>query len=287
MNDALYQPFPLPGRARGQIWRYAPAFRRPRHFHDEPELNFVVAGTGKFGVGEFVVAVEGGDLIAWLPGQDHELIDASPDFDLFVVGLTPELSSRILGPRDGSTPPGPMQLRLSSDVVQRFTTTCAVHWENEDPTAAEARIGDLWRDAQALRASSRGLHSLSRRALGSLQERPDRRRYELSELIHGSRSELSRRFRADVGLTLTAYRTRLRILRFVKEVDHGDGNLLEAALASGFGSYSQCHRAFRDALGCSPRVFFGSDARDRMFESYAKPLAAPDADAIDGSLGSG
>jgi AraC-like DNA-binding protein len=211
-------------------------------------------------------------MVAWVPGQDHELIETSPDFDLFVVGLTPELSVRVLGLRDGPSPPGPTRVELAPDALRRFAATFAVRWENEDTTTAESHIGDFWRDAQALRASTRGMHPLSRRTLGLLHEGPDRHRYELSALVRGCTSELSRRFRADVGLTLTAYRTRLRILRFVEEVDRGQLNLMQAALVSGFGSYSQCHRAFREALGCSPREFFGTRTRERISEAFAPPL---------------
>src|SRR5205085_4334559 len=123
--------------------------------------------------------VELGDMVAWVPGQDHELIEASHDFDLFVVGLTPELSVRVLGLREGPNPPGPTRMRLPPDVLSRFIATCGVRWENEDATSAESRIGDLWRNAQALRASGRGMHPVSRRALGLLQEGPGQHRYEL------------------------------------------------------------------------------------------------------------
>ena len=96
-SDALYQPFPLPTRARGHVWRHKPATRRPRHFHAEPELNLVTAGTARFGMGDLAIDVGPGDLLWWPPGQDHVLLDASVDFDLFVVGVTPELSDRVLG----------------------------------------------------------------------------------------------------------------------------------------------------------------------------------------------
>jgi hypothetical protein len=86
----------LPGR-RGQVWRYQPEYRRPRHFHHEPELNFVVAGAATFGTGRGAIRAASGDLVCWPPGLDHELLSASPDLDLFVVALTPELCERALG----------------------------------------------------------------------------------------------------------------------------------------------------------------------------------------------
>jgi AraC-like DNA-binding protein len=38
-------------------------------------------------------------------------------------------------------------------------------------------------------------------------------------------------------------------------VDSGGENLLEAALASGFGSYAQFHRVFRTWRGTTPREY--------------------------------
>ena len=68
---------------------------------------------------------------------------------------------------------------------------------------------------------------------------------------------------------MVTYRTRLRLLRFVALVDSGRHNLLAAALAAGFGSYSQCHRAFRRTFGCMPRAFFGGGLRRDMEDVFA------------------
>jgi hypothetical protein len=43
----------MAGAARGPIWRYAPRYRGARHFHGEPELNLVLAGSGIFGADAF------------------------------------------------------------------------------------------------------------------------------------------------------------------------------------------------------------------------------------------
>jgi len=72
---------------------------------------------------------------------------------------------------------------------------------------------------------------------------------------------VSRHFHKDIGLTLTEYRTRLRLLRFIQAACAGQANLLQAALEAGFGSYSQCHRAFQGTLGCSPRRYFRPEVR--------------------------
>jgi quercetin dioxygenase-like cupin family protein len=91
MVALVHQPFPMPGRRRAQSWRYQPAFRRPRHFHEEAELNLVVKGRGVFTLGPREVSVQAGALLWFPPGLDHYLLSASEDFDLFVVGFHVEL----------------------------------------------------------------------------------------------------------------------------------------------------------------------------------------------------
>jgi len=257
----LYQPFPMESAARGQVWRHAPRYWRPRHFHLEPELNLVVAGSGRFGVGDTVFAVGAGDLLWWTPGQDHELVSYSDDFDLFVIGTTPELSDRVLG-GSGSPLGGPTRLRLMTRDLERFRAACAA--APQARAGAEQHVGDLWRAAHALRMSAPDKHTLTRRALLLLTEDHELQRSEVALRMGSHPSEVSRRFHHDVHLTLTTYRTRLRLLRFIETVDRGAENLLYAALEAGFGSYSQCHRAFRWTLGCTPRSFFASSVRQEM-----------------------
>jgi AraC-like DNA-binding protein len=269
VRDALYQPFPIPTAARAHIWRYAPQNRRPRHFHSEPELNLVAAGTGAFGMGKAVLPVVAGDLLWWQPGQDHELLDASPDFDLFVIGLTPHLSERILGEGSAAAYAGPVQLRVSSEALSKFAASCAAPLNSEEPAVIERHVGELWRQAHLLRTRASSMHTLTRRALTSLIRQPNLERADVASLARGYPTEISRHFHKDMGVTLTAYRTRLRLLKFVEAVDGGTDNLLAAALHAGFGSYSQCHRVFHQVLGCTPRDFFGTDRRHQMGNAFS------------------
>jgi AraC-like DNA-binding protein len=268
MPEALYQPFPMAGRARAQIWRYAPAFHRPRHVHAEPELNLIARGTGTFGVGEASLSVSAGDLLWWLPGQDHELVWASADFDLFVVGLTPELSCRVLGGAVGSAYGGPARVHLRPDAIERFCIRCAAPVAWDDTAAVERHVGDLWSDAHAVRRSLPDRHTLTRRALMAFLHRADLGRSDVADRAHTDPTEVSRHFRRDVGLTLTTYRTRLRLLKFIGGAEDGARTLLSAALGAGFGSYSQCHRAFQRTFGCTPRAFFRRGVRHDMRDAF-------------------
>ncbi len=174
MAAAVYQPFPMAGAARGQIWRYSPAYRRPRHFHAEPELNLVSAGSATFGVGEGSITARAGDLLWWLPGQDHELLDATEDFDLFVIGLAPELSARVLGSGAPAAHCAPLQSRLSREAATRISDRCAGLQTLADVSTVETRVGDLWQEAHAARLPGPGMHALTRRMVLSLFGRPRR-----------------------------------------------------------------------------------------------------------------
>jgi len=267
--DALYQPFPMPGPAQAHIWRYTPENRRPRHFHLEPELNLIATGSATFGIGEVEVSVAAGDLLSWPPGQDHLLIDASPDFDLFVIGLTPALSERVLGAGSASAHVGPTRIRLTPEALAKLRLLCAAPLELQDRSVVERHIGDLWQDAHALRTAAADRHAFTNRALTSLIERPDLRRTEVAIAARGYPTEVSRHFHKDMGLTLTAYRTRLRLLRFIRLVDDGTDNFLAAAFEAGFGSYSQCHRAFQQTFGWGPRDFFRTGVRGQMEDAFS------------------
>ncbi|HEY3816405.1 MAG TPA: helix-turn-helix transcriptional regulator [Polyangiaceae bacterium] len=268
MVSVAYQPFPMVGRARGQVWRYAPQYRRPRHFHAELEVNLVTAGTGTVGVGELIFGVLPGDLLSWPPGVDHELLEASADFELYVMGATPEFSARVLGSAEGRAYGGPVQLRLNAAQVAELRQRCAVPpGEGGGTVAAETAIGDLWHDLQASRAADGAANSITRRVVCSLKAKPDLGRDRLARLVRTHPSELSRHFHRGVGLTLAAYRTRVRLARFIETVDRG-GDLLSSALSAGFGSYSQCHRSFWSVLGCAPSRFFDRQTRREMEEAF-------------------
>jgi len=253
----------MPGAAAAHIWRYAPENRRPRHFHLEPELNLVAAGSGKFGVGQVEISVAAGDLLSWPPGQDHVLLEASADFDLFVIGLTPALSARVLGDHRARPHAGPTRIRIAAATLARLRPLCAVPLELQDRSVVERHVGDLWRDAHTLRTATHDRHAFTSRALVSLIERPDLGRTAVATAVRGYPTEVSRHFHRDMGLTLTAYCTRLRLLRFIQIVDGGTENFLAAAFEAGFGSYSQCHRVFQQRSPAARATSLGPTSATR------------------------
>lgn len=274
--NPLYQPFPMGDAARARVWSYSPRYRRPRHFHLEPELNLVAAGRGAFRAGDAELAVSAGHLLYWAPGQDHELVAASPDLQLFVIGVTLELSERVIG-RERAMLAGATGLRVDPIALARLRELCTCSQESS-PEGIETHVGALWREAHALQAAALEERAATQRALRSILVEPDVTRADLAQRVRSHPSELSRRFHADMRLTLTAYRARVRLLRFIQAVDDGAESLLAAALEAGFGSYSQLHRVFRRTLGTTPRAFF-SGARQPMGEAFLREPLAPTAPA--------
>jgi AraC-like DNA-binding protein len=116
-------------------------------------------------------------------------------------------------------------------------------------------------------AISRAGHPLVVGSLRLLAKDPSLAGRELASKLDISVSRLARVFKQEMGMSLVDYRNHLRLERFQTLVDAGGENLLEAALAAGFGSYAQFHRVFRAARGATPREYL----RTRAPQPYQRP----------------
>lgn len=253
------------------VWKYTPVYwgRRPRHFHAEPEMNLIARGTAVFGIGRATVHASAGDLLSFPSGQDHVILEASPDLYLYAFGLDASYSAQVLAAEQESAAL-PCHLRLTPSDFEALSARAAsiVDREGVDQPGAE-----LWDHAHWLRrkyASGEGhaMHVLTRRALSAVTEAPNLGLALLAKQLRADPSEVSRYFHRDVGIKLVQYRARLRLLRFIALVDGGQDNLLVSAERSGFGSYSQCHRTFQAELGCGPREFLANGQRQLMQAAY-------------------
>lgn len=105
--------------------------------------------------------------------------------------------------------------------------------------------------------------STIQRIISALDHNPLTSGERLARDLGISPGHLARSFKAEMGLSLVEYRNRLRIERFLRHIDHSGGNLLDAALQAGFGSYAQFHRVFRRFIGATPREYLtGHRERD-------------------------
>ena len=238
----------LAGR-RAQAWRHQPAFRRPRHFHDEPEFNLVTQGSCTLGIGDRRLSLAPGQLVVLQPGQDHELLEASSDLGLFVFALRPEFSERALGQR---TLPGLEVNELEPAELTALEDELGGLGPLRDEAVVDTRIANLF--ASVIEHAPKA-HVTSRRVLETLRSKQPVSELALARRLGTTSSGISREFRRALGVPLVEYRARLRLMRFVELVDRGE-SLSRAALDADFGSYAQCHRVFRRALRCSPQEYF-------------------------------
>jgi AraC-like DNA-binding protein len=103
--------------------------------------------------------------------------------------------------------------------------------------------------------SGRRIASSVRRALKLMDKDLSKGTEELADRLETSPRQLVRLFRQDMGESLVAFRNRRRIERFFALTDGTSENLLQSALAAGFGSYAQFHRVFRAMLGATPSEY--------------------------------
>ena len=246
----LWQPFPIPAGRRAQAWRHEPAFRRPAHFHEEPEINLVARGTATFVGGERRVPMSVGSLVWYPPGVDHYLECASEDLELYVVGFQPELLAAFTR-EHGSTLSFARPLhRVDEHTLRACAETFRAAQASENDGAIEQQLLRVLKGLAELRPPP----SLGHRAVALLAETPTLRRDDLVRRLASNRGDVSRRFRSDQGMSLTAYKNRLQTLKLITLLETGHDNLMQAAHEAGFGSYSRCHQVIRALLGRAPRA---------------------------------
>jgi AraC-like DNA-binding protein len=264
----MHQRFLPPGNEHAFVWKYSESVggRRPRHFHAEPELNLVVRGSATFGIGHKIVTVLPGELVAFPSAQDHVLLDSTPDLYLYAIGLDSGYSAQVLP----NEPSQPFHVRLAESELRPVLERAAdiVERTHVGQLAAELWQRVHWLARRANPRSTHATHVLTRRTLQLLGAGPELALTHVAQSLRAHPTEVSRRFHGDMGITLVRYRTRLKLLNFIQLVDFRQGELMAAATIAGFGSYSQCHRAFHAELGCSPREFFLAGLRKDMQSAY-------------------
>lgn len=107
--------------------------------------------------------------------------------------------------------------------------------------------------------------SLPGKTVEMLRREPTLTGREIAERLGVSDGHLARVFKNATQVSLVEFRNRVRLERFFAIVDQGGKNLHEACLRSGFGSYAQFHRVFRDLLGATPSEYL-TGRRRREFD---------------------
>ncbi|HEX5324568.1 MAG TPA: helix-turn-helix domain-containing protein [Capsulimonadaceae bacterium] len=239
------------------------------HRHNELEMNLALGGTATYLLNDRKYDLRRNTILWLFPGQDHIFMDRSPDFEMWLVIFKPEMvervstspATRVLCERD---PEGFFSRQLGDDQADEL---CA-HFEKISAFAGDhalfnASLGyslllawRMYQEADYIAGGS--LHASVEAALRLMRNEHDTLSIpQIARQVGLSQPHLSRLFRAQTGLSLIEFRNRVRVERFRRL--YGKGNrisMLRAALDSGFGSYPQFHRIFREVVGVSPQEHY-------------------------------
>jgi len=281
--------------------RHPPSLRS--HHHAELELNLVARGEITYVVRGQRLKFPARTLLWLFPSQEHQLVDRTSDSQYYVAVFKPSLIASAchdpaydgLKSRTGSGRPvlqsllAPdafdflknlmarvMEGSLDPDLLNReggFGAESDFRYQHMDPDGLNAGLRHLmllaWRMHQSGQARHGGiaLHPSILKALETLGD--DSWEGDLGDLARTcgvSESHFSRLFARQMGIPLNRYRNSLRLARFWEQLQlPAKPTLLEAALASGFGSYAQFYKVFFAAYGEGPRTCL----RGELFPSPA------------------
>jgi AraC-like DNA-binding protein len=237
-----------------------------RHSHDELELHLVVRGRALFVLEDRRLQAAANTLVWIPPRRAHLLLDESPDFRRWLLLVRPRAVRRVLPVEASAGLLGATRTEwlgvLSSESARaldgmytevRAQLGSALPLVNAAVAYALARSYVLFQSAAAGPGSST-FHVAVASVLQALRETiPPPSLSELAAHVAMSESHLSKLFSSQVGVSVTEFRNRLRIERFLQLSGDGERrNLMDAALEAGFGSYPQFHRVFRRTMGYPP-----------------------------------
>lgn len=264
----MLEKFNLPHGAHGAVWFYRTSQTPiwPMHRHSELELNLVTAGRASYILGDRRYELRANDLLWLFPAQEHQLLDRSLDYEMWIVVFTPAAlraavrnsPAAVLAARN---PEG----RFCRSLVRRDALSLAQLCSDLFQTEGRLDILNAGLRYLVLRGWDRfsanadipeysTLHPAVESALQMLRRGESDESLGLLSASAGlSSARLSRRFKQEVGLGIAEYRNRLRLERFIE--CYGSGNrltALAAAYEAGFHSYAQFHRVFSRLMGYSP-----------------------------------
>jgi AraC-like DNA-binding protein len=238
---------------------------RAEHSRVELELNLALRGRADYLVGDQRVALEARQMLWLLPHQKRLVIDASQNFSAWVLVFRPRLVRRVCTTepsrplRDGASSLALLRRLAQAEVDELSSLYASIPLGEGRDTFNAGLAYALTRSwSSYLRASagaaSSDIHPAVQRAAWLLRDASEvTDSTELAARVGLSRERLSRLFKAQMGVPLVEFRNRQRLEHFLRSLDAaGAGNLLEGALAAGFGSYAQFHRIFKQHVGCSP-----------------------------------
>jgi AraC-like DNA-binding protein len=257
----------IPETCGGTIWPHrGNGYYHPRHRHEGLEFNLVVAGHGHYEVDGKRYALGVGSLLWLFPEQNHHAEERTPDFEMWIVVLLPELIERACSKSAHATLCARMPMGEQCRVIEwkdtrRLDQELARIRQSNSTDLRKAGLAysllDAWEAFGGAGASAADsiVAPEVQAAMRLLDQDPAMSRESLSQHVGLSPAALSRQFGEQLGINLVNYRQKLRLEHFVELACDGRFTLLDACFRAGFGSYAQCHRVFLETIGCSPRDY--------------------------------
>jgi AraC-like DNA-binding protein len=268
----------LPRGLDGWVWRYRSANYDLRvHHHDELELNLVTSGQARYLVGDRRYDLRRNTQIWLFPGQGHVLLDQSNDYEMWIAVFRPAMLRRACTSEQArvlrkSDPEGHFSRQLPERAARRleglFADLAAARSErdrfNLGISYALLTAWSAHLSAEQL-TDVQDLHPAIERAAAIIRDEVEDEPLALPQIARRaglSPSRLSRLFKSQTGVSLVQYRQRICLQRFLRLYGDGtDQNIMQLALQSGFGSYPQFHRVFKQTMGCSPGEYHRHESR--------------------------
>lgn len=249
-------------------------YLRQWHAHETLEINLVLRGSGHVLLENRRYPLLPGHLVWLWPGQRHVPSEWSSDMLLWIVEWQPAFLRRLQRARRRdlpapADPAHPFCRRLGAPVLQRLdgllSSVAALSRADAVNRGLDFALFALWDEFVAADPAPdcAAFHPKLEAVLALLADpQQDLSLGELARRAKISPSYLSALFQRQTGLTIPAYRSRLRLQEFFRRVHaHPEIRLLQHALDSGFGSYAQFHRVFTDLLGIPPRQWLRTAPR--------------------------
>lgn len=261
MREILAIPPGVPGR----IWPCRnPAVMAASHHHAELEINLVVSGRAGYICQRQRYEIGPRSLLFLFPAHEHHLVRSSRNFQMWIAVFRRDFLRRCLPSSSlllRRNPQGSF-CRVASEDDARFLEELARRVARAaDADALRGGLACFLHEARgayertAADVDFADLHPAVENAIRLLRQGGGEEGLEeLGRQAGLSRSHLSRLFHKQVGMTTVRYRNQLRLEAFWRIYGNGERiNLLDAALAAGFGSYGQFYRVFREHIGQSPQ----------------------------------
>ena len=248
----------MPKKHRGALYHVCHADNnRHYHAHQEVELLLWGGGTATYIAGTTRFDLHAGQAIWFFPGVHHVQWHHSKKVEIWVCFFRKALIG------DLAKENGVRTMRFSQGHWTEILGLCQRFKAYEgDVNLFNASVNYLahyvWSRGlvDEVGVARHGLHPAVQHAVDLLQRDPTIESLDALARKSGlSKHRLSRLFNAEMGLSMTDYRNNLRIQRFLYLKRTTNRTMLDLALETGFGSYTQFNRAFHRHMGCSPRDY--------------------------------